>query len=369
MIAAYTLYGVEASYYAAKIRACLAYKRIPFVEQQASRRVYAEQILPRVGWAVVPVLVTPADETVQDTSDMCDLIEARHPQPTVLPHDGQARVLSYLLEFLGDEWIKLPAMYYRWRYNYDFAIAEFGYNNDPDYSRAEQLRLGAKIARQFQAWLPALGVLPASYATVEQDYLALLDVLDVHFAAHLYLLGSAPTLGDFAFFGPLYAHLLRDPASGLVMRAHAPRVVAWIERLRAGAPDATPLADPVPLSATLYPVLQLLCRDFVPMLVAEIAGVQRWLHEHPGDDELPRHCGSQQLVLGRATALEVEVPRALFTYNQWMLQRLQDAWAATPTDQRGALRGLFANIGAEAVLDIPIALRVERRNFRLKRAR
>lgn len=367
-MAGYLLYGVEASYYAAKIRACLAYKRIPFEEQQATRRVYAEQILPRVGWPVVPVLITPQDETVQDTSEMCDLIEARHAEPPLLPRDAAARVLSSLLEFLGDEWLKLPAMHYRWNYNYDFAVAEFGRNNDPDYAHEDQLRIGAKIARQFHAWLPPLGVVPDSYATVEQDYLALLKLLDAHFAVHPYLLGSAPTLGDFAFFGPLYAHLYRDPAAGEVMSACAPRVVAWIERLRAGAVDARPLPDPVSLPVSLLRVVKHLCRDFVPMLVTEIAGVQRWLQTHPGADELPRHCGTQQLVLGRGTPLEVTVPRALFTYDQWMLQRLQDAWRETPAAQADTLRSLFTELGAAALLDIPTTLRVERRNFRLMRA-
>jgi len=366
-MAGYILYGVEASYYAAKVRACLACKQIPFAEIQASRRVYAEQILPRVGWPVVPVLVTPADETVQDSSDMCDLLEARHPQRPILPPDPSARVLCHLLEFLGDEWLKLPAMHYRWNYNHDFAVAEFGYNNDPDYPRADQLRIGAKIARQFRGWLPPLGVLPESHATIEQDYLAFLHLLDAHFAEHAFLLGSAPTLGDFAFFGPLYAHLYRDPAAGEVMNAHAPRVVAWIERLRAGAPDAQPLAEPVTVPSSLWRIVKHLCRDFVPMLVTEMAGVQRWLREHPGDGELPRHCGTQTLVLGRGTPLEVAVPRALFTYDQWMLQRLQDAWAETPVEIRAGLRAMFGGVGAEALLDIPIPLRVERHNFRLRR--
>ena len=72
---------------------------------------------------MVPVLVTPEDQTVQDTSQMCNLIEARHPEPPIVPRDAGARVLSTLLELLADEWFKLPAMHYRWNYNYDFAIA------------------------------------------------------------------------------------------------------------------------------------------------------------------------------------------------------------------------------------------------------
>lgn len=364
----YLLFGVEASYYAAKIRACLAYKQLPFVEQQASRRIYAEQILPRVGWPVVPVLVTPEDQTLQDTSDMIDFLEARHPQRPVLPDDAAGRVLSLLLEFLGDEWLKMPAMYYRWHYNYDFAVAEMGYNNDPDYPPDEQRRIGAKIAKQFHAWLEPLGVLPASYATVEQDYLDFLHKLDTHFEQRAYLLGGAPTLGDFAFFGPLYAHLLRDPASGIIMQAHAPRVVAWIDRLRTGASDATPLSDLASPPRSLLPVLRLLCRDFVPIVVAEAQAVQLFLRSHPLDTELPRHCASQRVTLGRGSAQQVEVTRAVFPYHQWMLQRVQDAWQATPQNERAAVRAMLADCGAEDLLNIPLTLRLERRNFRLKRA-
>ena len=364
----YVLYGVEASYYAAKIRACLEFKRIAYIERQTSRQVFAAEILPRVGFAVIPLLVTPENEIVQDTSDMVDLIESRHPQRAVIPQDAAGRVLSYLLEFLGDEWIKLPAMYYRWHYNNDFAIAEFGRNNDPEFAHEEQLRIGAKVAQRFRGWLEPLGVLPQSYATVEADYLALLDALDAHFAAHAYLLGGAPTLGDFAFYGPLYAHQYRDPVSGQLLKARAPRVAAWIERLRNGAREAQPLERLQSPPASLLPVLRLLCRDFVPILVTEIAGVQRWLAEQPADEELPRHCGTQRVRLGRDTAHEIELPRALFPYNQWMLQRLQDAWQRVSDREQTSVRATLRGLGAEALLDIPITTRVLRREFRLWRA-
>ncbi len=364
----YRLFGVECSYYAAKIRACLVYKRVPFVEEQASRRVYAEEILPRVGFPVVPVLVTPDDETVQDTSDMVDLVEARHPERPILPTDGAARVLSYLLEFLGDEWLKLPAMHYRWNHNYDFIVAEFGRNNDPDASPAEQWRVGEKVAPRFRDWLVPLGVVAASEATVEQDYLALLDLLDAHFVEHPYLLGGAPTLGDFAFFGPLYAHLERDPNSGAIMHARAPRVADWVARLRGGAQDAVPGAALQAPPASLLPALRLLCRDFVPMLTAETAALQAWLAERAGAGELPRHVGRQRLRLGRDTPREVEVERALFPYDLFMLHRVQDAFHALPADEARSARDALTACGAEALLDLRLTERVTRRGFRLVRA-
>ena len=364
----YRLFGVECSYYAAKIRACLAFKRIPFVEEQASRRVYAEEILPRVGWPVVPVLVTPEDATLQDTSDMIDFLELHHPARPVVPRDAAGLVLSHLLEFLGDDWLKLPAMHYRWNHNYDFIVAEFGRNNDPAAPPAEQWRVGEKIAPRFRGWLVPLGVLPASEATVEQDYLALLDALDAHFAHCPYLLGGAPTVGDFAFFGPLYAHLERDPASGAIMHARAPRVAAWIGRLREGAPGTQPLAALESPPASLWPVLRLLCRDFVPLLVAAMARVQDWLASNPGEGELPRQVGTHRVLLGRGTPREVEVERALFTYDQFMLQRLQDAWLGLDAPARDQARAALAACGAAALLDIPLDRRVARRDFRLVRA-
>ncbi len=108
-----TLYNVEASYYGAKIRAYLQYKRLPFTEVLGDRQVYAREILPRVGWAVLPVIVTHQDKTLQDTSDMIDYYEAWHPKKSVLPTAVSGRALSFWLEFIGDEWLKLPALHYR----------------------------------------------------------------------------------------------------------------------------------------------------------------------------------------------------------------------------------------------------------------
>ena len=59
----YTLYGVEGSYYAAKTRYQLLRKGIPFDELPCDRAAFAEVIVPRVGYPVVPVVITPAATT------------------------------------------------------------------------------------------------------------------------------------------------------------------------------------------------------------------------------------------------------------------------------------------------------------------
>lgn len=106
----------------------------------------------------------------------------------------------------------------------------------------------------------------------------------------------------------------------------------------------------------------------MPIGVADIEHVQRWLADHSDIDELPRHCGEHQVVFGRGSATAVTETRALFPYNQWMLQRLHAAFNAAPAADRHETLALFEQIGARALLAIPLRLRVVRRDFRLRRA-
>ena len=362
------LYAVEASYYAGKIRAYLTHKKILFEERQADRRVFAETIMPRVGWAVIPVIVTADDRTLQDTSDMIDYYEARFATPAIMPQSAPARALSYWLEMLGDEWLKMPALHYRWNHNFDFSIAEFGRNNDPDYSPEEQQRIGRKIADTFYGWLPRLGITPRTTAAVEADYLEFLHLFNTHLESMPYLLGASPTLGDFAFYGPLYAHLYRDPASGEVMRAHAPRVCQWVERLRDGNADAVDAIDISVPPPSLMPILRLLARDYVPILLNEIPALQRWLADHEDVVELPRYFGEHTFALGRGTAHLASDQRALFTFDQWMLQRVLDVYRAASAVERAQISTLFETIGAAALLELQVDTRLTRDQFRLVRA-
>lgn len=361
------LLGADVSYYTAKIDAWLAYKRIPCRRELATREVFQREILPRVGYPVIPVLLTPDGETLQDTTDIVDVLEARHPSPPTVPATSAGRFLCHLFELYCDEWIKMPALHYRWRYDADFAALEFGRNNDPARTPAEQRAIGAKIASRFAGWLEPLGITPASMAAVEADYLALLALLDTHFMQHRFLLGEAPSLCDFALYGPFHAHLLRDPASGRVMRARALRVVRYLEELRAVPAAADLRFDIRAVPASLWPVLRLLSRDQLPILAAQHRALQRWLAE-PRAGEIPRHIGTHRVILGRGTAHEVETERALFSYDSWMLQRALDVHAGAPAAERAAIEELCALAGASDLLDLATNHRLRRERFRLVRA-
>jgi|SRR5690625_2010805 len=226
------LYGAQISYFTGKARAYLRFKDIPFQENPATRKIYKNVILPRVGWPVIPVLVTPEGETLQDTSDIIDALELRYPRASVYPQTPRQHLAALLLEVYGDEWLKIPAMHYRWAKNRDWIVEEFGRLAHPERPPAEQYAAGVETSRPFEGALPLLGVTEKTAAVIEKSYEELLAELDNHFAGHDFLFGSRPSIGDFGLIGPLYAHQYRDPESGKIMRRLAPRVVQWVERMQ-----------------------------------------------------------------------------------------------------------------------------------------
>ena len=67
-----------------------------------------------IGRAYQPILETTAGEFVQDTTEIIDFIEPRHPEPSVYPSSPCQRLVALLLELYGDEGLTKPAMHYRW---------------------------------------------------------------------------------------------------------------------------------------------------------------------------------------------------------------------------------------------------------------
>ena len=145
----YTLYGAEISYYTGKVRAFLQWKDLPFVEVPATGDVYRQVILPRIGFAVIPVLETPDGATLQDSTDIIETLDRQHGEPSVFPSGGVQRLASALLELYGDEWLLIPAMHYRWHHNREWALRAFGALNAPEASPEEQLELGTRRAAPF----------------------------------------------------------------------------------------------------------------------------------------------------------------------------------------------------------------------------
>ena len=357
----YTLYGAEVSYYTGKARAFLNWKGVDFSETVASRDIYQNLIVPRIGWPVIPVVTGPQDEILQDTSDIIDTLDARLGGPSVFPESPVQRLVALLFELLGDEWLVIPAMHYRWNYNRDFAYSEFGRLNAPGATSEEQFEIGRKMAVNFEGALPVLGVDDETIPAIETAYIELLQQLDAHFSVHPMLLGDRPSIGDFGLYGPLYAHLYRDPASGDIMREHAPNVVKWVESLRdntAAKPGEFLAGDEIP--ETLLPILHDQFRDQFPVLMNTAIELSKWAEGQPAGAPVPRALGRHTFSIQGTTG-----QRMIFPFNLWMLQRVLDQYNAMSDDDRAHVDALLSPIGGAALFVFPSFPRLKRQDYKL----
>ncbi|VAW02462.1 Glutathione S-transferase, partial [hydrothermal vent metagenome] len=332
-----------------------------FTEVLSNAEVYKDTILPRVGWPVIPVLITPDDETVQDTTEMIDHIEANEPGPSVYPDGPLQKLAALILELFGDEWLLIAAMHYRWAYNEDFAYQEFGNTGFPELSKEQRFSQGKKRAERFKSSLPFLGITAKTMPAIEATYEALLRAFDSHLATHDFLLGSRPSIGDFGFLGPLYAHNYRDPASGAIMENIAPRVANWCRRAHAPQHCLSGdfLADDQ-VPDTLLPILRMFASEQLPILLDSLTDLQKWTKENPEAKELPRATGFHKYKIGG-----VEEDRAVFPYPLWMLQRVLDHLASLSGNDKAAAQKLLGDIGAEALIGMQVTPRLKRENFKL----
>ncbi|MEP2551472.1 MAG: glutathione S-transferase N-terminal domain-containing protein [Marinomonas sp.] len=348
------LYGAPLSLYSGKLRAYLDWKGVDYTEVLSTPDVYRDVILPNVGRPVIPVLQTSTGAVLQDTTLIIDHFEAEHSGPPVYPESPRQRFAALLLECFGDEWLVIPAMHYRWNYNEEWVYGEFGKTALPDGTPEEQHAIGKERGSTFRGFVPMLGINETTIPAIEASYEALLADLNTHFAAHPFLLGTRPSIGDLGLIGPLYAHLYRDPASGEIMERLAPNVAEWVRRMvDVKEPQSGEFLAGDAIPDTLLPVLARMMGEHVPYLGRVAAMLGEWLTANP-DTDIPRAVGMADFTVEGVTGQRIAVPFSL-----WMLQRGLDYLASLKGDDRKACEEMLRACGGEALLSFKMPVRLK----------
>lgn len=345
----YTLYGAGISLFSGKARSYLRWKEIDFSEVSTNTEIMKSRLLPVIGWPVIPVLETPDGQLVQDTADIINHIENRHSGPSVYPEGPVQKFVTELLHLFADQWLTLPAMHYRWHYNEAWVLSEFGKLAAPEADRETQIAIGNKRGAMFKAMVPMLGVTPNTAPAIEASYLAFLDDFSAHLENFDFTFGDRPSLADFALYGPLYAHLYRDPKSGEIMKAHAPKVALWVERLRDGNYGDGDLLAHDKIPETLLPILTRHNIEHLPVLEA----TNQLLDQFSGLDDLPRILGMVPFEIEGISGQTIARPFSLFR-----LQAALEAYGPNCDETLDNIRG-------EILKNFTIAKRLERRNYKL----
>lgn len=363
MSSEYTIYGADLSYYTGKIRSYMRYKNLDWEEKLSTLDVYGNLIIPRVGAPIIPVLHTRDDQIIQDTTDIIDYLEARHPEQSVYPTSAKQKLVALMLECYGDEWLVIPAMHYRWNYldqQRDFVLGGFGQLGAPNGSLEEQVVMGEQMSAPFRGVVKKLGVTEATIPAIEESYLELLDILNAHFSKYPFLLGSRPSIGDFGLLGPLYAHLGRDPYPKGLMQRRAPEVYAWIERMNNPEPLSGTFLDNDEIPDTLIPLLKKMSSEQLPDILNVIKHNEQWMSENPGE-KIPRQLGTHDFSIG-----DTQGSRLINSYSQWMFQRAYNAYHALSAGERTEAQDFLNKAGCLAALETPINIQVQRKAGQLE---
>lgn len=358
----FTFYGVDLSLYSGKLRAYLRFKGIPYEELPPSFVTFNFTIKRKIGDAVVPVLVSPEGEWMQDTSEIIDVLERRYPEAPVIPTSPVQKFAAYLFEIWGDEFWLATAMHMRWNHpkeNFPLFMHDAVKTFFPPWAAGiGRFIVKNGLARQLNAFVEVLGVTPKTAPLLDKWTNEQLDALDRHFSVHPYLFGSCMSLGDLGLIGPLYAHLGRDPWPKRHLIEPRKHLHAWVQRMMNPAVKQGTFLPNDQLPETLEPMLRSIFREMTPLLDGGARVLREAKHQYPPGKRLPRHMGQTTCPLSTGTWTQ-----QVFPYSLWMVQRIQDAYKALPLADAEKVRDWLRSVGGENFLNLDVP-RLQRKGLR-----
>ncbi|MEM8562810.1 MAG: glutathione S-transferase N-terminal domain-containing protein [Pseudomonadota bacterium] len=369
----YYLYGAQHSAYTGKARSYLIKQGIAFEERAFGHPRFMQEIIPATGQFMIPVMETEDGAFVQDTADIIDYFSSRGEErfPS-RPQGAVASAISHLFDLFGGEGMLRAGMYYRWFFddqNMAFIEDQFGLFMAPDMPADQRMELTRRQTGTMRKRAASLGVTDETGAVIEQSYLEFLDAFNSHLLDSPYLVGGAPTLGDYGMQVMFYAHLARDPYSATVMKREAQAVLRWTERLNQPG-LCTPeylnfsencIADKE-VPDTLKRMMRLVAQDYLPEIEASIGLHNAWLAENPVEIGMPVGGEKRRRIVGfiRFPLRGMEIECGARTYSLYMLQRLQDCVDGLDPVAQGLVHNVFQETGCEPFLKLRCHRRIDR---------
>lgn len=360
MTAQYQHLGWIVSPFSQKTLAYLKFKNIPHKDRAPKIFELVRSIPKRVGKSIMPTVQTPEGEWLQDSTEIIDYLELKHPEPSITPLGAKQKIAAHLLELHGDEWLVLSSLHYRWSRpaSADFIVGEFARLAVPFLPRFIGRKFGQNIRNQMKSYLPRFGIVGEAREGLEIFTENLLVQLEVHFTQHPYLLGNRPCVGDFAMFGQLFAHLYRDPGSKPLFD-NSPNLVNWINRML--EPENAPKGDFLPndeIPETLAPILKTIFAEQFEFSDKVVNSVQDYVKQKPDAKRVSRITGQTDFIIGG-----IKGERSMFTFVQWKVQRAWDALHNLKGNESQDAKNWLTSIGGEALIDMEIEHRLKREGY------
>ena len=227
----YRIFGAELSPYSVKIRSYFRYKQIPhqWIVRNAES---ADEYQKYAKIPIIPLVVTPEGESLQDSTPIIEAMEQRFAEPSIHPEDPVCQFVSTLIEEFGDEWGNKWMFHLRWARDEDCTSAggRIAALNAPDADEATRASIRDQIVEHMKGRVFFIGSNEQTAPQIEQSFTDGIKLLDAHLRNRPYLFGGKPAFGDFGLWGQVYC-AWTDPTGGALIEATAPHLLDWIHRM------------------------------------------------------------------------------------------------------------------------------------------
>lgn len=291
-------------------------------------------------------VVYQGDSPVQDSTVIIESLESQYPQHSIYPDNDIQHFLSLILEMFADEWLPLAALHYRWNFsgNRKFIYSEFGKSTLPFFPSLIQTHMGKVFGNKMSGYLPVLGIAAHMQEPLERNTHEILNTLNEHLSHHSYILGSQPSIADFALYGPIYSHLHRDPAPLNLVTPYK-NIIKWINELNGDFKNTKhQWSNDENLVVSLKPLLSIWAKSHAPLIRQSVNAITHWINqltreEKSQDIKLPKYLGKASIQLGNQQA-----ERLNLTYGYWMFSRAHDFYHNLNTDSKHEIENLLTEL-------------------------
>lgn len=358
------LFSLPHSYYSVIARSYLRKQNASVKEVSARAPEFRTVVFPKIGRGIIPVLRLADGTIIQDSLDIIEYGDSLAAPVPAVPKEERLRLLAYLFFTYGSQALLKPAMHYRWTvYDQQSRFLDHAFG----LSEADN---NASVMDKMRSYLPILGVTPETIPAIESDYLELLDLLDKHLERYPYILGRNPTLADYGMLGPLFGHLGRDPVPAGIMKAHAPNVFRWTERMNASVDDSPEFPDGTgsfasdDIPETLIALISFIGRSYGPELEDRVGFIRNWLLENTPEDGAPVSEKPSQRAIGIAPVRYggTECTVAIQPYLLYCQRRAGDAYAALTGADKDWAEALLGEARLMALVTPNLSMTVGRAN-------
>ncbi|MDA1076292.1 MAG: glutathione S-transferase N-terminal domain-containing protein [Proteobacteria bacterium] len=363
MTSQYTQYGTLFSYYSAKTRAYLSYKRIPFVERYDGPELNG-RIRHITHKVMVPVVEAPDGEILQDTTAIIDALEPSFLERPVFPTDPLAMLLCRIVEFVVDElWIS-TAMNTRWNdpVSKAFVITEFGNGIGGGFGLkgAQARAIGEKVADRMQSFLPYLGIADQAGRDAATHFFKTTSTqLNTLLGPGEFALGERPSFLDICLHTAYFAHQYRDLGDAQhFLKSETPRLCYFLDSMHAA--HTLPDEGSCEVSEGLLSYLDLIA----PAGAQFASGIEHGAAEacESADPLMPFGAILPPIsldLLGHAFT------RGGSAFSAWKAQRVRDVFDSMSTENRARVLPVAQRLGWAEFLNSPPSYRLERRDFQI----